>query len=78
MTPTTGTYGLTLTRPQAEHLLRLVSVAELALAEHQRTGWLPGGLGDAALMRRYVEATRGAPSLEQPMRELGAWVRKGK
>lgn len=68
MTPTTSTYGLTLTHGQAEHLLRLVSIAELALAEHYRTGWLPGGPGDAALMTRYVDAMRGAPSLEQPAR----------
>jgi hypothetical protein len=78
MTPTTGTYGLTLTAAQAEHLLRLVSIAELALAEHQRTGWLPGGRGDATLMTRYVQATRGAPSLETPLRDLGAWVRKAR
>jgi hypothetical protein len=76
MTPTTGTYGLTLTAAQAEHLLRLVSIAELALAEHYRTGWLPGGSGDATLMTRYVEAMRGAPSLETPMRELREWARK--
>jgi len=27
-------------------------------------------------MTRYLEAMRGAPSLEHPMRDLGAWVRK--
>jgi len=76
MTRNTSTYGLTLTRGQAAHLLRLVSIAELAIAEHYRSGWLPGGLGDATLMTRYLEAMRGAPSLEHPMRDLGAWVRK--
>ena len=75
MAPSTTTVNLTLTRAQAEHLLRLVSVAELALAEHYRTGWLPGGSGDAALMTRYLEAMRAAPSLEHPLRGLGSWVR---
>jgi len=53
-----------------------VSIAELAIAEHYRSGLLPGGLGDAALMRRYMEAMQGAPSLETPMRELGAWIKQ--
>lgn len=71
---TNNTYALTLTRDQADWLLRLVSVGELALAEHNRTGWLPTGHGDAALMRSYLKA--GMTSLEKPMRELGAWLRK--
>ena len=74
MPPSATTVNLTLTRAQAEHLLRLVSIAELALAEHYRTGWLPGGSGDATLMTRYVGAVRDAPSLEHAMRGLGAWV----
>ncbi len=74
--PTTNTYGLTLTPAQADHLLRMVSIAELAIAEHYRSGWLPGGSGDAKLMQQYVDALKTAPSLEQPMRELGTWVRK--
>jgi hypothetical protein len=49
MTPTTDTYGLTLTRGQAEYLLHLVTIAELASGEHNRSGWLPGGQGDATL-----------------------------
>ncbi len=52
-----------------------MSIAELAIPEHYRSGWLPGG-DDATLMRRYLDALKSAPSLEQPMRELGAWVRK--
>ena len=76
MTANTETYAMTLTRGQAEYLLYLVSIGELAMAEHNRTSWLPGGAGDATLMTRYLQAIRGAPSLEQPMRELGAWVRK--
>ncbi len=72
----TSTYNLTLTREQAEHLLRLVSVGELAIAEHNRNGWLPTGEGDATLMTRYLDAIRTGPSLERPMRELGAWLRK--
>jgi hypothetical protein len=76
VTQNTSTYGLTLTREQAEHLLRLVSVGELAIAEHNRSGWLPGGQGDATLMTQYLKAIRTGPSLEQPMRELGAWLRR--
>jgi hypothetical protein len=40
MTPNTSTYRLTLTRGQAEQLLRLVSIGELAIAEHNRSGRL--------------------------------------
>jgi len=69
-----GTYRLELTREQADRLLRLVSIAELAIVEHNRTGWLPTGQGDATLMRTYLKA--GGPSLEQPMRELGAWIKQ--
>ena len=76
MTPTTGTYGLTLTRGQAGHLLHLVTIAELAIGEHYRTGWLPGGLGDATLMTKYLQAIRGAPSLEQPLRDLATWLKQ--
>ncbi len=57
-------------------MLRLISIGELAIAEHNRTGWLPGGLGDATLMRTHLEAIRSAPSLEAPLRDLGAWLRK--
>ncbi|SRR6266576_2311507 len=71
-----STYNLPLTREQAEHLLRLVSVGELAIAEHNRAGWLPSGAGDATLMKRYLEALRTGPSLERPFRELGVWLRK--
>src|SRR6266851_10207502 len=76
MTPSTSTYGLTLTRGQAEYLLLLVSIGELAIAEPNRSGWLPGGSGDAALMTQYLQKIRGAPSLETPTRELGAWLKR--
>jgi hypothetical protein len=69
---TANNYSLALTAAQAEHLLRLVSIAELAITEHHRTGWLPGGHGDAPLMTRYIEATKTAPSLERPLRDLSA------
>jgi len=69
------TFNLTLTRGQADYLLRLVTIAELAVTEHYRTGWLPGGHGDDALMRTQLQATRTAASLERPLRELGTWVR---
>ncbi len=75
MTSTSSTFNLPLTRGQADYLLRLVSIAELAVTEHHRTGWLPGGHGDAALMRTQLLAIRTAASLERPLRELGMWVR---
>jgi hypothetical protein len=55
-----GATGLTLTREQADDLLRLVTIAELAIAEHNRNGWLPSGQGDATLMRTHPHAIRGA------------------
>ncbi len=70
------TYNLPLTAAQAEQVLRLVSIGEPAIAEHNRTGLLPGGLGDATLMRSYLQGLRGAPSLEKPMRDLATWVKK--
>jgi hypothetical protein len=76
LAPTTDTYGLTLTRGQADYLLRLVTIAELAMAEHNRSGWLPGGQGDATLMRTHLQAIRGAVSLEQPLRDLATRLRK--
>jgi hypothetical protein len=76
MTPNPNTYDLTLTWGQADYLLRLVTIAELAVAEHHRTGWLPGGQGDATLMRTHLQAIRGAVSLEHPLRELATWLKK--
>ena len=76
MTPNTSTYPLTLTRGQADYLLRLVTIAELAIGEHYRTGWLPTGLGDATLMRTHLQAIRGAVSLEHPLRDLATWLKK--
>ena len=58
MSPDTNTYGLILTRGQADYLLRLVSIGELAIAEHDRSGWLPTGPGDATLMKRYLRYLR--------------------
>ncbi len=71
-----NTYNLPLSSVHAEQLLRLVSIADLAVTEHYRTGWLPGGRGDAELMQRYVEALKTAPSLERELSALGEWVRK--
>lgn len=76
MTPNTRTYGLTITRGQADYLLHLMTIAELAIGEHNRTGWLPGGLGDATLMRTHLQAIRSAVSLEQPLRDLATWLKK--
>ena len=76
MTPNTGTYGLTLTRGQADYLLHLVTIAELAIAEHNRIGWVPTGQGDATLMRTHLQAIRGAVSLEHLLRDLSTWLKK--
>jgi len=73
---TQSTYSLTLTPAQADYLLRLVTIAELAIGEHNRIGWLPTGLGDATLMQTHLQAIRGAVSLEHPLRELSAWLKK--
>ena len=71
-----STYSLVLTRGQAEQLQRVVSIGELAIAEHYRTGWLPGGHGDATLMEKYLKAMTGAPSLEQSFSALSEWLRQ--
>jgi len=63
-------YGLPLTSAQAEVLLRLVTIADLAIGEHNRTGWLPRGLRDTALKFAY-----GSVSLKRPLRNLAAWVK---
>jgi hypothetical protein len=73
---TEPTFSLVLTQGQAEQLFRLVGLGELAIAEHYRTGWLPGGQGDATLMQTYVKAMAGAPSLERPFGQLREWVRQ--
>ena len=70
------TYSLVLTKEQAEQLQRVVSIGELAIAEHYRTGWLPGGHGDAALMQTYVKALQGGPSLERSFSALNEWLRQ--
>ena len=70
------TYSFVLTRGLAEQLQRVVSIGELAIAEHYRTGWLPGGHGDAALMERYIKAMTGAPSLERSFSALSEWLRQ--
>jgi hypothetical protein len=76
MTPNTSTYGLTLTPRQADYLLHLVTIAEIAIGENYRTGWLPSGHGNDTLMRTHLQAIRGAVSLEQPLRDLATWLRK--
>jgi len=53
-----------------------VTIAELAIAKHHRTGWLPTGLGDATLMRMRLQAIRSAVSLEHPLRNLAMWLKK--
>ena len=73
---TEPTYSLVLTREQAEQLKRLMGIGEVAIAEHYRTGWLPGGHGDATLMQNYLQAMTGAPSLEVPFSALREWLRQ--
>jgi len=73
---TEPTFMLTLTREQAEHLFRLVSIAQLAIGEHDRHGWLPAKVDDASLMQRYLKAMTGAPSLEHPFGQLQEWLRQ--
>ena len=73
---TNPTYSLVLTVGQAEQLNRVMSIGELAIAEHYRTGWLPSGQGDAALMQRYLQAMTSAPSLELPFSALREWLRQ--
>lgn len=70
-----STYRLELTWEQADHLLRLVSIAELTIAEHNRSGWLSRrGSGDEKRMAQYLQTIGTAPSLERPMRALRAWI----
>ena len=73
---TAPTFSLVLTREQAEHLNRLVSIGELAIAENYEHGWLPTRSGNAALMTTYLKAVSGAPSLEQPFGQLREWLRQ--
>lgn len=73
---TAPTFSLVLTAGQAEQLFRLVSIGELAIAEHDRTGWRPAGQGDATLMQTYMKAMAGAPSLEHPFGQLREWLRQ--
>jgi len=73
---TRPTFSLVLTREQAEHLFRLVSIAELTITEHDRHGWLPAKVDDASMMERYLKALPGAPSLEHPFGQLREWLRQ--
>ena len=70
------TFSLVLTTGQAEQVFRLVSIGELAISEYYRTGWLPGGPGEATLMQSYITAVTGAPSLEHPFGQLREWLRQ--
>jgi hypothetical protein len=70
------TFSLVLTREQAEHLGRLVSIGELAIAENDQHGWLPTKSEAAALMTTYLKALSSAPSLEQPLGQLREWLRQ--
>ena len=71
---TPSTYPLNLTAAEGDHLLRLVAVARLALAEHQRTGWLPTRSLDATQMSEHVRALATAAPIDRPLQAFNAWV----
>jgi len=68
------TYALNLTAAEGDHLLRLVSIGQLALAEHQRNGWLPTRSLDATQMSEHVRELSTAAPIERPLQAFNAWV----
>jgi hypothetical protein len=74
MPANTNTYPLTLTAAEGDHLLRLVAIGRLALAEHQRSGWLPARSLDATQMSEHVRALPTAASIDRPLQAFNAWV----
>jgi len=74
MNLTPSTYALNLTAAEGDHLLRLVAIGRLALAEHQRSGWLPTRSLDETQMSEHVRALSTAPPIDRPMQGFNAWV----
>jgi hypothetical protein len=72
---TTPIYNLPLTADEAHRLLRMVSVADLAIAEHLSNGWLPKLSDDARLMSTYLKQLESGPTLERPLTALRKWLR---
>lgn len=73
---TKDTYALPLTLGQAEYLGVLIGIGELAIAEHNRSGWFPSNAADASQMTRYINALKTLPTIEQPLRGLSVWLRQ--
>lgn len=61
-----------LTREQAERLLALLSVGELAV----NLNLVPPKPDDARLLAVYAERARANVSLERPITQLREWLRK--
>jgi hypothetical protein len=74
MTPNMNTYSLLLTAAEGDHLLRLVTIGQLALAEHQRSGWLPAGSLEATQMSEHLRALPTAAPIDRPLQALKVWV----
>jgi hypothetical protein len=74
MTPSPNTYSLTLTLPEADYVIRLLSIGQLALAEHTRSGWVPARPVDATQMTELVKALRTVAPIDRPIQGLTAWV----
>ena len=69
-----STYPLNLTAAEGDHLLRLVAIGRLALAEHQRSGWLPASSLEATQMSEHARALSKAASIDRPIQAFNAWV----
>jgi hypothetical protein len=74
MMPNMDTYPLTLTAAEGDHLLRLVAIGQLALAEHRRSGWLPARSLDATQMSEHVRALPTAAPIDRLLQALNVWV----
>jgi len=81
MTNPGTSYTLPLNAGEADHLVRLVSIGQLAVAEYDRSGRAPLSRPvDAAHMLDHLKALKLAPSIDPPMQALAAWAqaqRKG-
>jgi len=69
-----STYALNLTAAEGDHLLRLVAIGQLAIAEHQRSGWLPTRPLDATQMSEHVRALSSVVPIDRPLQAFNAWV----
>jgi hypothetical protein len=74
MLPNMDTFPLTLTAAEGDHLLRLVAIGQLAVAEHQRSGWLPARSLEATQLSEHVRALPTAAPIDRPLQALKVWV----